>query len=352
MFFISRTWPIRYAAAKDEAANYTFEEYDKYNAQFAYLVFTYCSFYFLIVGIPGNILTLVVLRRRRLRDSDLSLYLASQCIFNVISLLLYVIRYLPVGLQSSDVKTNYLTICSGYLFLSNCIIAIVCWHQVLLAIWRFLYHSVSIRPMYTGYEPPLAVLGTCLFCGFYEILITYFGSKRQDIFSGYSECLLDQAVWTKANYILVFVVPCACLVIFYLLWFIIHRRRDVDCKNIHGLVAFLVKTTNVIFLVTSLVAPTYYYLVFSRFDENTRQTRVYLGYFVSQSTIHMSFASNVLVYLTLSSAYRKELHHMFVGMFRRKSVLIVDEVDEEEEDMMDEVDKTIESVVGFNETKI
>ncbi|KAH9512239.1 hypothetical protein Btru_041237 [Bulinus truncatus] len=112
------------------------------------IVFLTVPFFLMAFGIPGNLLTILVLRTRSMRDNVFSYYLISMCSFNLLTLLVNLPRYINKGLTGKEVNFTSKNFCAFYRYCSTTLVAISDWHLVVITGARlfFLLDRLVKRP--------------------------------------------------------------------------------------------------------------------------------------------------------------------------------------------------------------
>ncbi|KAI8780415.1 uncharacterized protein LOC106053338 [Biomphalaria glabrata] len=143
------------------------------------------SIVFATFGIPGNILAALAVRHRKLRDTDLTMYWVSLCLFNTLSIAIYFLRHFTSSIVGKDVKDLTYYMCGIWILLCHLSFSIVSWHHVALVVNRTLYFTLELKDLQRKWPPHYTVTAICLFCGAYNVFITNFGvthtfSERPD----------------------------------------------------------------------------------------------------------------------------------------------------------------------------
>ncbi|KAI8775820.1 G-protein coupled receptor 139 [Biomphalaria glabrata] len=171
------------------------EEIDKKFIFFTRLTLLSGSLILLVFGIPGNLLTVVVLYRRSLKDRNLHFFLASLCCFNIVVLCVRVPRFLMEYVLEKDVSQFNMTACMYLLWLDLTLVSITTWHVTFITVCRVVYVLCRPRNFSSQKCSVVAILLLCTLCSMVNATLIQKGLVVFTNNGTHSLCELDAGTW-------------------------------------------------------------------------------------------------------------------------------------------------------------
>ncbi|XP_059166630.1 growth hormone secretagogue receptor type 1-like [Physella acuta] len=127
----------------------------------------------LVIGIPGNILTMKVLSRQLNKDKTFRIYLNSMCSFNIISLVIFFARNITHAVTGSELIIYSITLCVFVRWMTYTLTTITNWHLVVITGFRYFFLIPRTRKLTASLNPVIIiVIFSCFFCVLLIIILS------------------------------------------------------------------------------------------------------------------------------------------------------------------------------------
>uniref|UniRef100_A0A2C9KXG1 G-protein coupled receptors family 1 profile domain-containing protein n=1 Tax=Biomphalaria glabrata TaxID=6526 RepID=A0A2C9KXG1_BIOGL len=136
------------------------------------ILLTLIPVFFLLVGIPGNVITILVLNRPTIKDNIFSVYLSSLCYFNIITLLAHSPRFITQAWIQRELYFTNDHFCVFYRLFSLSVVTIATWLLLVITAARLFFITERTKRWIQSYcYPPFVILGLVVFVTVVEIPI-------------------------------------------------------------------------------------------------------------------------------------------------------------------------------------
>ncbi|XP_055867637.1 uncharacterized protein LOC106063994 [Biomphalaria glabrata] len=136
------------------------------------ILLTLIPVFFLLVGIPGNMITILVLNRPTIKDNIFSVYLSSLCYFNIITLLAHSPRFISQAWIQRELYFTNDHFCVLYRLFSLSAVTIATWLLLVITAARLFFITERTKRWIQSYcYPPFVILGLVVFVTVVEIPI-------------------------------------------------------------------------------------------------------------------------------------------------------------------------------------
>ncbi|KAH9500347.1 hypothetical protein Btru_071561 [Bulinus truncatus] len=296
------------------------EEFEKYTYLNRLFLKTAPSI-LLIFGVPGNIITIMVLSRRTMKDNVFSGYLISMCVFNIITLFIAMSRHISAGFTGVELMTYNPATCRLVRFSTFFLMSLTSWHLVLITGCRVLYLINSRTRQFTGCVHPYLAIAVCVgICALLELVVTFqgliFTNKKGAVVACY---LPNNSPWIYIQFFIYAIGPAIFLIVFNAMIILMHlgegsglQTSQLTNKVRHQLV-ILVFVSSVQFIITVFPVGFFYGLLNKMFDMNTRSGEVkgQLAYNATVILFYCNNATNFIIYCFFWQRFRIELFKIF-----------------------------------------
>ena len=293
------------------------------------------------IGTGGNILSIIICRRKSIRKTKLTFYLTSLAVCDTVALNSGLARWAILYGFDIDLKETSVVLCQSLAFLVSAAADMSCWVLTMVTIQRFVGVCIPLKiNVVCGYRGMRASLGMAAILAFgknlhflvtswstghtylvYDNQSAYFGCTP--VKEGYTRFVL--LAWPMVEFVfqagLPFVVILTCNIM--IIAKLISRQKNKDAKHNNPAtqdsghkkltsMTIMLLVTNISFLIlTSSIYGMWIYWKFADIDETAFETmRPY-----SLLLYYLNFAINFFLYVISGPMFRREL----VCLLKRKS---------------------------------
>ncbi|KAH9500345.1 hypothetical protein Btru_071558 [Bulinus truncatus] len=279
----------------------------------------------LIIGVPGNMMTIFVLTKRSLKDNVFSVYLTSMCVFNITTLLCHMPRFITQAVIYRDLYFTNAYFCVLFRIFSVTVGTIANWHLVIITSARMFYVIERTKRLVQIYcYPPYVILALTNFIAIVQVPGVYYWLRFQD--DKGETVLCYQSSTSSLVYVqIIFQTVCPALLIISMnLWIVaMHKTKEygladnVSSMKMRQQLITLLAVSSVQYLICML--PTCIYFPNQRrfFDVNTKagRAKAQLVYSLVLLLLYANNATNFITYCFFGRRFRKEFFRLLNNVF-------------------------------------
>ncbi|XP_055867654.1 uncharacterized protein LOC106062497 isoform X1 [Biomphalaria glabrata] len=281
------------------------------------IIFLTIPFFLLAFGIPGNILTIMVLRSRSMKDNVFSYYLISMCSFNLLTLSVNLPRYINKGITGKEVNIANKNFCAFYRYISTTLVAISDWHLVVITGAR-LFFLIDRGKKYTHlYSSPFStIFSLSLIMVLFEVPAVGFWIRFKDENGNPVECYLPgESLLVHLQLCVQTLIPAALLICLNIWILHIHRVQESGLmeteatSKLRKQLLVLVFLSNFQFIVSvfplTIVYPNM--RLFFNMSTSLGRAKSNITFGAVALLLYSTYATDFLVYCFFGRKFRKEL---------------------------------------------
>ncbi|KAK0040502.1 G-protein coupled receptor 139, partial [Biomphalaria pfeifferi] len=269
-----------------------------------------------------NLLTIVVLYRRSLKDRNLHFFLASLCSFNIVVLCVRVPRFLLEYVLEKDFSQFNMTACMYILWLDLTLVSITTWHVTFITVCRVVYVLCRPRNFSSQKCSVVAILLLCTLCSMVNATLIQKGLVVFTNNGTYSLCELGAGTWqfwfeSTVNAFLPMALLLVCDVSLCLLSLYLRSRTSnfgLTARGSSYFVCLSKRLLPVVFMSTLLIIVTSLPIrMMENFKEKVFRTQAETNLYntIARILLFMNHTVNYFLYCFLEKRLRSQVRLLF-----------------------------------------
>ncbi|XP_059166632.1 uncharacterized protein LOC131948920 isoform X2 [Physella acuta] len=291
------------------------------------VVFIFVPVILYILGIPGNLLTIMVFRKRSMKDNFVSKLFVVLCVVNIFCLLVGLTRHFVEGLIDYNIRLYSTKVCYLHSYMTLVSISFSNWLLVVITAVRAIHIA---KPERSSKGPSYFYAWSFLIFSSIAIAQGMFTTLGTWIFSDEETGALKECEITNGNVFAFFsmsvfaFIPAVLIAVLNVIISILHHRKvptSMVQRKLNRLVKqqlyILILVTTCMFFITNIPLAVLYTSVSVLFDltDPLEVQKAKLGMAYSAMLLYTGHAANFLTFCCFGSLFRRELKKSLAKSF-------------------------------------
>ncbi|XP_059174447.1 C-C chemokine receptor type 5-like [Physella acuta] len=280
----------------------------------------------IVLGVTGNAVTMLVLRRMATKENFLTLLLAALCGFNILALILGLIDDVIYAWADIALYSVSHSLCNIFAVLNLVLLTITCWLVVVITGCRVAFLTNKSKTMSSVRNQILLIDSVCIGSIFAQTVVGYFGNRSFYDSNTTEACYVPyDSPWAHIQFYVSSLIPFIVLILLNVYLIYLYMKKDsgliesIGTTKVRHQMCMFVLVSMLQYVLTIIPVALLYLNIEMFFDMNSRlgQAKAVLGYNITVIMLYSNNATNYLVYTAFGRRFRQQFRKLLRPYFKR-----------------------------------